>query len=133
MTVAAQAKVKVKIDQAAVQKMATRRSGYVLTDIERRRRNVTRKARQLCPPGMKKYVKGGIIDRGNRKVLTVENTHPAAWFVIKGTKKHMIFPRKRGGVLVFTTHGKKVFTRRVKHPGTKPNNFMARALREAKK
>lgn len=127
------AKMKVNLDQAAVRKLGTRRSGPVMDDMERRRRNVTRKARQLCPPGMKKYIRGGIIDRGNRKVLTVENTHPAAWFVIKGTKKHLIRPRKKGGVLVFTTHGKKVFTRLVKHPGTKPNNFMARALREAKK
>lgn len=127
------AKMKINLDEAAVKRMATRRSGPVMDDMERRRRNVTRKARQLCPPGMRKYVRGGVIDRGGKKVLTVENTHPAAIFVIKGTRKHLIRPRKKGGVLVFTTHGKKVFTRLVKHPGTKPNPFMARALREAKR
>lgn len=126
-------KIKVKLDQAAVSRMATRRGGVVLDDMERRRRNVTRKARQLAPPGMRKYIKGGIVERGGRKVLTVENTHPAAFFVIKGTRKHLIRPRKKGGVLVFTTHGKKVFTRLVHHPGTKPNPFMSRALREAKR
>lgn len=128
------AKMKIKLDEAAVKRMATRRSGPVMDDMERRRRNVTRKARQLCPPGMKKYVKGGVIDRGGKKVLTVENTHPAAIFVIKGTKRHFIRKGKaKGKILRFKMRGKIVYARWVDHPGTKPNPFMARALREAKK
>lgn len=127
------AKTTVKVDQAAIKKLGTRKGGAVLDDMERRRRNVTRKARQLAPPGMKKYVKGGLITRGGRQVLTVDNTHPAAIFVVKGTKPHLIRPKKKGGVLVFNTKGVKVFTKLVHHPGTKPNNFMTRALREAKR
>jgi len=127
------AKVNVKVDQAAIKRMGTRKGGYVLDDMERRRRNVTRKARQLAPPGMRKYVKGGLITRGGRQVLTVDNTHPAAIFVVKGTKPHLIRPKKKGGVLVFNSKGVKVFTKLVHHPGQKPNNFMTRALREAKR
>lgn len=126
-------KVKLSLDQAAIKKMGTRRAGPVMTDMERRRRNVTRKARQLSPPGMKKYVKGGLITRGGRQVLTVDNTHPAAIFVVKGTKPHIIRPKKKGGRLVFNSKGVKVFARIVHHPGNKPNNFMTRALREAKR
>lgn len=129
----AKPKVTLKIDQAAIKKMSTRRSGPVMSDMERRRRNVTRKARQLAPPGMKKYLKGGIIMRNGRQVLTVDNTHPAAIFVVKGTKKHIIRPKKKGGVLVFNSRGTKVFAKIVHHPGTKPNDFMSRALREAKR
>jgi hypothetical protein len=127
------AKTNVKLDQAAIRRMGARANGPVMTDMERRRRNVTRKARQLAPPGMKRFLKGGIITRNGRQVLTVDNTHPAAIFVIKGTKKHIIRPKKKGGVLVFNSKGTKVFARIVHHPGTKPNDFMSRALREAKR
>jgi hypothetical protein len=126
-------KVSVHIDNAAVRKLGNRRGGPVMSDMERRRRNVTRKARSLAPPGMRPYIKGGVIVRSGKQVLTVDNTHPAAIFVIKGTRPHLIKPKRAGGVLAFTVKGTKVFTRVVHHPGNKPNDFMAVALRTAKK
>lgn len=41
-----------------------------------------------------------------------------------GTKPHMIFPKRAGGVLRFTPHGatSPVFARRVAHPGTPAHN-----------
>lgn len=58
--------------------------------------------------------------------------HPAASYVMNGTKPHDIYPRKSNGVLRFTAGGRIVFTRHVSHPGTQPNPFLWRALLAAK-
>lgn len=58
--------------------------------------------------------------------------HPAASFVLNGTPRHDIYPRKPGGRLRFTVGGRIVFARVVDHPGTKPNNFLWRAMLAAK-
>lgn len=58
--------------------------------------------------------------------------HPAASFVLNGTPRHDIYPRKPGGRLRFTVGGRIVFARMVDHPGTKPNNFLWRAMLAAK-
>lgn len=58
--------------------------------------------------------------------------HPAASFVLQGTPRHDILPRKPGGMLRFTVGGRIVFARRVDHPGTKPNNFLWKAMLAAK-
>lgn len=47
--------------------------------------------------------------------------------ILFGSKPHVITPR-RAKALKFTMGGRTVFARRVKHPGTNPNNFMERAL-----
>lgn len=52
--------------------------------------------------------------------------HPAASFVLHGTPDHEIVAK--GGALKFKWKGKLVFFKRVHHPGTKPNNFLLRAL-----
>ncbi|MFB7337760.1 hypothetical protein ACFC00_40115 [Streptomyces adustus] len=54
--------------------------------------------------------------------------HPAVGYVLNGTRPHLIRPR-RAKALHFYVDGTEVFTRLVRHPGTRPNNFMARALR----
>lgn len=58
--------------------------------------------------------------------------HPAASFVMNGTRPHEIRPRKHNGVLRFTTGGRIVFARAVHHPGTQPNPFLWRAMLAAK-
>ncbi|MGO4748286.1 hypothetical protein AB4212_06575, partial [Streptomyces sp. 2MCAF27] len=54
--------------------------------------------------------------------------HPAVRFVLDGTRPHLIRPR-RARVLRFEVDGHVVFSAFARHPGTRPNNFMARALR----
>ncbi|NUO48732.1 MAG: hypothetical protein HOV80_07740 [Polyangiaceae bacterium] len=51
-------------------------------------------------------------------------------FVIEGTEPHVIEP-KRKKALKFNGAGGIVFARRVNHPGTRPNDFLADARREA--
>ena len=59
--------------------------------------------------------------------------HPAASYVLQGTNPHEIRPRRPNGVLRFTLKGGRVvYARHVNHPGTKPNNFLWRAMLAAK-
>ncbi|WNZ28461.1 MAG: hypothetical protein IAX21_07270 [Candidatus Bathyarchaeota archaeon] len=57
---------------------------------------------------------------------------PYAKFVVEGTRPHEIRPVS-ANVLVFKAKsGDLVFTRLVRHPGTKPNPFIQRAVDEAR-
>lgn len=47
--------------------------------------------------------------------------------VHEGTRPHMIYPRMTGGVLRFEAGGEIVFTRYVRHPGTRAQNFLEAA------
>ena len=49
----------------------------------------------------------------------------------EGARPHLILPKKKNGLLVFTIAGTIVFARRVNHPGNRPNPFLARWLQEA--
>lgn len=49
-----------------------------------------------------------------------------------GTKAHIIEP-KNADALHFTTDGQEVFTKRVNHPGTKPNPVMRNAAHKVQK
>ncbi|MFF5968283.1 hypothetical protein ACFY64_32075 [Streptomyces collinus] len=53
--------------------------------------------------------------------------HPATRFVLDGTRPHIIRPR-RARALRFVD-GRVVFAAYARHPGTRPNPFLQRALR----
>ena len=57
-----------------------------------------------------------------------EKQAPYAGYVEFGTRPHEIRPKKEGGVLVFNVGGRKVVTRKVNHPGTKPHPYVAPAF-----
>ncbi len=42
----------------------------------------------------------------------------------KGSRPHVIRPRKRDGMLVFYIGGRKIVTKQVNHPGTKPQHIL---------
>ncbi|WP_319646507.1 hypothetical protein [Streptomyces stelliscabiei] len=48
--------------------------------------------------------------------------------MLDGTRPHTIRPR-RAKALRFEAGGQAMFAAYARHPGTRPNNFMARALR----
>jgi hypothetical protein len=85
-------------------------------------------ARIMAPGTMKQHIRVTVLPGASPRGLVICD-HPATTFVLYGTKKHVIRPR-RGKFLVFTPKGggKKVFARIVHHPGTKPNNFLLKAL-----
>jgi hypothetical protein len=59
------------------------------------------------------------------EVATVKPEAPYALYVEKGTRSHMIYP-VRARALRFSVDSKIVFSAYAKHPGTKPNPFIAR-------
>lgn len=53
---------------------------------------------------------------------------PYGGYVEFGTKPHEIRPKQKHGVLVFYINGRKIVTRHVNHPGTKPQPYVAPAF-----
>lgn len=90
-----------------------------------RARRVQRNARAMAPGRMGRKIRAVIVG----KHVRVESTHPATMFVINGTRPHQIRPRYRKA-LKFTLKGRTVFATLVNHPGTKPNDFLTKALRK---
>jgi hypothetical protein len=64
-----------------------------------------------------------------RSIFTVGSDVYYAPFVNDGTRPHEIRPR-RAQALRFVIGGRVVFAKVVHHPGTRPNPFLDRALRE---
>ncbi|WP_327188047.1 hypothetical protein [Streptomyces sp. NBC_01334] len=62
---------------------------------------------------------------GLQGVITCD--HPATRYVLEGTRPHIIRARW-GNALRFEVDGQIVFASIVRHPGTRPNNFLGRAL-----
>lgn len=102
----------VQIDRAAMDLLITRA------------RRVQRNARRMAPGKMGRKINAVVVG----KHVRVESNHPATLYVIKGTRRHQIRPRTRR-VLKFSVKGRTVFARVVNHPGTKPNDFLTKALR----
>lgn len=96
----------------------------VMKELVRKARRVQRNARRMAPGRMGRRVRSVVVGRHVR----VESNHPATLYVVRGTRPHQIRPRTRQ-VLKFTTKRGTVFARVVNHPGTKPNDFMTKALR----
>jgi hypothetical protein len=70
------------------------------------------------------------IPNGVRIVAEVRNV-PYIRFVVEGTRAHEIRPRFKK-VLRFTAGGRVVFAMRVRHPGTKANDFFERGSQRAR-
>ena len=69
------------------------------------------------------------IEQGEAKLQALA---PYAKFVVEGTRPHEIRPRG-ANVLTFKAKcGDLVFTKLVRHPGTKPNPFLQRAVDKAR-
>jgi HK97 gp10 family phage protein len=60
--------------------------------------------------------------------VTIGPNTPYAGYVEFGTQPHEIRPKSAGGVLVFTIGGRKVFTKKVHHPGTKAQPYVRPAF-----
>ncbi|TDC29495.1 hypothetical protein E1211_25900 [Micromonospora sp. 15K316] len=69
-------------------------------------------------------------DAPNRRGAAVDvvSNHPASVFLIRGTRPHLIRPRRRRA-LRFEAGGRQVFAKLVRHPGTKGFNYLLEALR----
>jgi hypothetical protein len=122
------AQMKIDIDQAAVRRMLDEPGGPVAWNMDRRAKRVATRARQLAPGSMKRKITTSTASGHVR----VECSHPAALYVLLGTKRHFIRQGKAPGkALKFKMGGRMAFARWVDHPGNKANNFLLKAMREA--
>lgn len=94
----------------------------------RYRRNVPKRSGELF-----KSIDYRLEGRAPRQSVVVFATAKQALFVERGTKAHVIQPKKAHGLLVFVSGGQLVFVRGpVQHPGTKAQKPLARALRRSR-
>lgn len=120
------------LNRSRVERMLRLPGGLVYRNMERRVRRVEQEAIRRAPGTMKFGIRTSI-QRGPGGEFrgVVRSTHPASIYVLNGTRPHMIFPRRPGGVLRFTVGGQVVFARYVSHPGTRAQPFLQEALRAA--
>lgn len=59
--------------------------------------------------------------------IVVENNVDYIGMVINGTRPHEIRPKNKK-VLAFKINGQMIFAKYVKHPGTKPNDFVDKSI-----
>lgn len=120
--------VSVRVNPGVIDRLLRRRGGSVERKLRERTERVEEIARQEAPGSMGDYMSSRVEEgpRGLRGVVT--NNHPAVFYVLEGTPAHEIRAR-RAKALRFEAGGQILFRKRVWHPGTRANNFLARALR----
>ncbi|MFF4900423.1 hypothetical protein [Streptomyces sp. NPDC001068] len=119
--------VEVRLDQGALARLLRARGGIARRKLEQRVERVARIARAEAPDSMGEFISTDIQEgpRGLQGVIICD--HPKVRLVLDGTRPHLIRPRRRN-FLRFEVGGDVVFTKLVRHPGTRPNNFLAEAL-----
>ena len=119
------------LHRGRIERMLRLPGGMVWNNMERRVRRVEAQAIRRAPGSMKERIRVSI-RRGEsgdfQGVVKVE--HPAALYVLNGTRPHIIRP-VAAKALRFTVGGRVVHAQVVHHPGTKANNFLKEALRAA--
>lgn len=120
--------VEVRVEPGRIARLLRARGGIAHRKVSQRTERVARIAEQEAPGSMGEYITWKVVEgaRGLEGVIVCD--HHAVHYVLNGTRPHLIRPR-RAKVLRFVVDGRVVFTQLVRHPGTKPNDFLGRALR----
>ncbi|MDX3237209.1 hypothetical protein PV392_16325 [Streptomyces sp. ME03-5709C] len=123
--------VEVRIDQGRLARLLRARGGIAERKLRQRTRRVASIAEREAPGSMGDDVSWRIEagPRGLQGVVTC--SHPAVRFVLDGTRPHLIRPR-RAKALRFEVGGRTVYAKLVRHPGTRANNFLRRALEQGR-
>lgn len=126
----------VRLDQGAIDRLVRSRGGPVGRELSRIGGFVTREAKQVADErltrrtGLYASSFSTTTRREGRDLRTrVTNTAPYAVILERGSRAHVIRPRRFGGVLVFQSGGSTVFAQSVNHPGTKGQRVLETALR----
>lgn len=125
----------IKLDNVALQRILVSEEGPVMRDMAVRATRVQggavhqagKKTGKLSQSIVKRYV---LDSKG--PAIWIGSEQPHALLHHEGTRPHVILPKK-GAVLVFVSkQGQTVFSRRVNHPGTKPNRYLVDNLQLAR-
>lgn len=122
--------VTVSIDATLLERALRRPGGVGERLLLRRAERVARRAREIAPGTMKDHITTHVEGSGRGLAAYVVSEHPATQYVIYGTQPHIIRPR-RARALRFEVGGRVVYAAYVRHPGTRPNDFLLQALHEA--
>lgn len=123
--------VEVRIDPGRIARLLRARGGVVERKLRARTERVEAIAKADAPGRMGDFISSRVEEGPKGLQGVVECTHPAVRYVLDGTRPHVIRPR-RAKALRFDVGGRTVFAAVVHHPGTRPNNFLARALRDGR-
>ncbi|HLL36191.1 MAG TPA: hypothetical protein VK545_20440 [Streptomyces sp.] len=121
--------VEVRIDRGRLQRVIRARGGPSEQWLRRLTERVANRAGYLAPGRMGRYVSHRVEEGPAGLAGIVKCDHPATTYVVNGTRPHIIRPRRRKA-LRFDIGGRTVFAAVVRHPGTQPNNFLWKALRD---
>lgn len=80
----------------------------------------------------KRSIRSAMLRAPGAVIVEVSATSKAALLHHEGTRPHVIVPR-RARALRFKQGGRVVYAQRVFHPGTRPNPYLANAMRAAVK
>lgn len=121
--------VEVTIRPGALARLLRLRGGPVERRLREKTRRVAQIAAREAPGSMGAYVDWRVEQgpRGLRGVVTCD--HPAVRFVLDGTRPHLIRPRRAAALRFEVDGGQVVYTKLVRHPGTRANPWLQRALR----
>ena len=120
--------VEVRIEPGRIARLLRARGGIAYPRMSQRTERVARVAEAEAPGSMGSYISWKVQEgpRGLEGVTVCD--HPAVRYVLDGTRSHIIRPR-RARALRFEVEGCVVFSAYARHPGTRPNPFLQRALR----
>lgn len=124
--------VEVRLDPGALARALRSRNGFVARRLRAKTERVADIARAEAPGSMGRGIVTRIEEtpRGLSGVIT--STHPATRYVVEGTRPHPIVARRAKALRFTVKSGETLFRKRVFHPGTRPNNFLARALQRGR-
>lgn len=112
------------IDRTKLDNLARKGSAAVVQRVTTKTAAI---ASATAPGSMKQKIRPIFMGSKANPVGIVMVDHPAANFVMEGTKPHVIRP-KGGGTLRFTVGSNVVYAKVVNHPGTKANPFLWKAM-----
>ncbi|MGA5599644.1 hypothetical protein ACPCUF_01160 [Streptomyces griseoincarnatus] len=120
--------VQVTVEPGRLLGMVRARGSIAHRRMTARTRRVANIAAQEAPGRMGDYIDWKVQEgpRGLQGVIVCD--HHAVHYILRGTRAHLIRPR-RAKALRFEVDGHVVYTKLVRHPGTRANDFLGRALR----
>lgn len=123
--------VEVTIDPGRIARTLRLRNGVVSRRLAARTERTARIAEREAPGSMGRYISWKLQAEPGGLQGVIVCDHPAVRYVLDGTRPHIIRPR-RAKALRFEVGGRVVYAAYARHPGTRANNFLARALREGR-